>query len=144
MRRIRQRGFTLLEVLAATVLLSLAFAALLGALGRASRLAANADAHTRAALCAQSALDGAFRMSRIKPGVMRGECDARFSWTLQTRRWQPPVARDATPPPLQLYRLDLDVTWGRAARPHHAGFSTLRAQMELPGDDGGDDGGDEP
>jgi general secretion pathway protein I len=136
-RRYAQRGFTLIEVLAAIVLLSLAFAALLGTLGRASRLAANADAHTRAALCAQSALDSAFALTRIRTGVTQGRCDAKFRWQLHTRRWQPQAGQDADRPAMQMYRLDLTVTWGRTARPRHARFSTLRAQMPSMGQNGG-------
>jgi len=127
-RSAASRGFTLIEVLAAIVLLSLAFAALLGTLGRASRLAANADAHTRAALCAQSALDSAFQFVPIEPGRTQGRCDKRFHWQLQAQRWQPPAgAQDG--PPVDMYRLDLTVSWGHGARVRHARFSTLRAQM---------------
>lgn len=128
MRSAAQRGFTLLEVLAAIVLLSLAFAALLGTLGRATRLAANADAHTRAALCAQSALDSAFLFTPVRAGVTEGRCDARYRWQLQVRRWGP-AARGPEPPPVDMYRLELTVFWGQGARRHHALFSTLRAQM---------------
>ncbi len=132
MRGHPSRGFTLIEVLAAIVLLSLAFAALLGTLGRASRLAANADAHTRAALCAQSALDSAFLFTPIRSGTVHGRCDKRFRWQLQARRWQAP-GRAQPGPPVDMYRLDLTVRWGNGPREHHARFSTLRVQMR---DDG--------
>jgi len=123
-----QRGFTLLEVLAAIVLLALAFAALLGTLGRSTRLAVDADAHTRAALCAQSALDGAFVLTPVAPGMRQGRCDARFRWRLEVRRWKPP-GPDPAPPDLDLYQLDLTVSWGRVPHVHRAEFRTLRAQM---------------
>jgi general secretion pathway protein I len=132
MRGHHARGFTLIEVLAAIVLLSLAFAALLGTLGRASRLAANADAHTRAALCAQSALDSAFQFTPIRSGTTQGRCDKRFRWQLEARRWQAP-GRAQPGPPVDMYRLDLTVVWGHGARERHARFSTLRAQMREDG-----------
>jgi general secretion pathway protein I len=131
----RSRGFTLIEVLAAIVLLSLAFAALLGTLGRATRLAANADAHTRAALCAQSALDGAFAFSPVQPGVTQGRCDKQFRWQLQARRWQAP-GQAQQGPAVDMYRLDLTVSWGHGAQVRHARFSTLRAQMRGDGTEG--------
>lgn len=135
MRSARPRGFTLIEVLAAIVLLSLAFAALLGTLGRATRLAANADAHTRAALCAQSALDSAFAFEPVQAGVTQGQCDKQYRWQLQAQRWQP--AGKAQPgPAVDMYRLDLTVSWGHGARVRHARFSTLRAQMRSGGPTG--------
>jgi general secretion pathway protein I len=135
MRGARQHGFTLIEVIAAILLLGLAFGALLTALGGASRLAANADAHTRAALCAQSALDSAFVLNPVRPGVTRGRCDKQFHWQLRTSAWQLPNPGQMKVH-VNLFRLDLTVFWGRGARQRHADFSTLRAQdpgrYELP------------
>lgn len=127
MRCRAQRGFTLIEVLAAIALLSLAFAVLLSSLGNAARLASDADAHTRAALCAQSALDGSFVLSPIRPGTSQGRCDRRFHWQLRATPWRPP-AQGRDTPQVDLFRLDLTVLWNDNGRRHHAEFSTLRAQ----------------
>ncbi|RAP58485.1 prepilin-type N-terminal cleavage/methylation domain-containing protein [Oleiagrimonas sp. MCCC 1A03011] len=127
MRRARQRGFTLIEVIAAILLLSLAFAALLTTMGNATRLAVNADAHTRAALCAQSAMDSAFVLEPIRAGVTQGRCDKLFHWQLQVRRWQPRNP-GRTPVQLDMFRLDLTVSWKQGGHVRRAQFSTLRAQ----------------
>lgn len=130
MHRRTQRGFTLIEVIAAIVLLSLAFAALLSALGGATRLAADADAHTRAALCAQSALDGAYVLSPLRPGTRQGRCDKQFHWRLHVQPWQPPgQGHHVSGPQVDLFRLDLTVLWNDGGRQQHADFSTLRAQQ---------------
>ncbi|MBB6184156.1 prepilin-type N-terminal cleavage/methylation domain-containing protein [Oleiagrimonas soli] len=127
MRVARPRGFTLIEVIAAIVLLSLAFAALLTTMGNASRLAVNADAHTRAALCAQSAMDSAFVLKPIRAGVIQGRCDKNFHWQLQAQRWQPPNP-GKVPVQMNMFRLDLTVLWAQGGHQRQARFCTLRAQ----------------
>ncbi|HLH38224.1 MAG TPA: type II secretion system protein [Bryobacteraceae bacterium] len=53
----RQRGFTLLEVMVATLIMGIAVAGLLGALSAASRNAAHLTEYDRAALLAKSKMD---------------------------------------------------------------------------------------
>lgn len=123
--RSRQRGFTLLEVIAAILLLGIAFAALLKVAGGAMALSRDAADRDEAALWARSLLDSAFVATPVAPGRRSGRFDARYQWTLTTTPWQAP----GSPPgsdPLALYRLDLAVRWGNGARPQVAHFETLR------------------
>jgi general secretion pathway protein I len=127
----RQRGFTLLEVIAAIMLLAIAFAALMQVAGGSIRLSQNASEHSEAALWARSLLDTAFTTEPVKAGTTSGRFDQRYSWQLQVTPWRP---ADAAPSaPLQLYQLDLEVMWGASVHPHSAHFRTLRLASATPG-----------
>jgi general secretion pathway protein I len=120
-----QGGFSLLEVIAAIMLLSIAFAALMKVAGASINLSQNAAEHSQAALYARSLLDSAFVGTPVTPGSRSGRFDPHYRWQLDVTRWN--GAGAATPKsPLRLYQLDLDVLWGSAAHPRSAHFSTLR------------------
>ncbi|BFI97384.1 MAG: hypothetical protein RSP_28940 [Rhodanobacter sp.] len=123
-RASRQHGFSLLEVIAAMLLLAIAFAALMKVAGGAIELSRNAAAHDEAALHARSLLDSAFVTEPLVPGTLSGAFDKRYRWTLAVTPWQVP----GVPPggTAQLYRLDLTVRWGGEAHPQVAHFDTLR------------------
>ena len=125
-----QRGFTLLEVIAAIMLLAIAFTALMRVAGGSIRLSQNASNHSEAALWARSLLDTVFTIEPIRPGVTSGQFDPRFRWQLAVTPWQLPSAPPNTP--LQLYQLDLDVMWGPPVHPYSAHFRTLRLASAAP------------
>jgi general secretion pathway protein I len=120
-----QRGFSLLEVIAAIMLLAIAFTALMKVAGASISLTHNAAEHSEAAMWARSLLDSAFVGEAVRPGSSSGRFDQRFRWKLDVTPWHQAVA---PPPdaPLQLYQLDLDVLWGPPAHPRSAHFRTLR------------------
>ena len=130
-----QNGFTLLEVIAAIMLLAIAFTALMRVAGGSIRLSQNASNHSEAALWARSLLDTAFTIEPIRPGMTSGQFDQRFRWQLAVTPWQPPSAPPNTP--LQLYQLDLDVMWGPPVHPYSAHFRTLRLASAAPAADNG-------
>jgi general secretion pathway protein I len=133
----RQRGFSLLEVIAAIAVLAIAFAALMQVAGSSLSLTARANERTQAALRARTLLDSAFVMEPIREGASEGRFDDTYRWTMQVGRYSLPAA---TPTPdgmvaaSTLYRLDLDVIWGAEGAERHARFSTLR--MGGSGQDG--------
>ncbi|MDO1528945.1 prepilin-type N-terminal cleavage/methylation domain-containing protein [Fulvimonas sp. R45] len=127
----RARGFSLLEVIVAILLLAVAFAALMRVAGGAAGLTRRAAAHDEAAMWARSLLDSAFVLDAPVPGVTEGRFDDGYRWRLQVSPWTPPGA--APDGALRLYRLDLDVSWGASSHPDHARFSTLRAVSATPG-----------
>ncbi|HUH56410.1 MAG TPA: prepilin-type N-terminal cleavage/methylation domain-containing protein [Rhodanobacter sp.] len=123
-RATRANGFTLLEVLAAIALLGIAFAILMQVAGGAIGLTSQAADASAAAMWARSKLDSAYAVEPLQPGHSAGRFDRKFRWQLDVTPWHAPAADDPTP--LQLYQLDLQVSWGAAAHPHTANFRTLR------------------
>lgn len=121
----RQGGFSLLEVIAAIMLLAIAFTALMKVAGASISLTHNAAQHSEAAMWARSLLDSAFVGEPVKPGSSSGRFDRQFRWQLDVTPWN--GAGIAAPnAPLHLYQLDLDVLWGPTAHPRSAHFRTLR------------------
>ncbi len=126
------RGFSLIEMIAAILLLALAFTALLQVLGGASRLTSQAAQRDRAALLARGLLDSSFVLEPIHTGDSEGRFDQQYRWHMSVTQATPSGSGEQTP--VQLYRLDVDVLWGQAPNERHARFSTLRAATpNLPG-----------
>jgi len=118
------RGFTLLEVIAAILLLALAFAALLRVAGASLHLADESGQVSKADMWAQAKLDALGVAEPLVPGDSQGDAGKDFRWHMRVSPWQ-----DDDPPsdsPLALYRVDLDMQWGPQRRPHTLHYTTLR------------------
>ncbi|MBE1159406.1 prepilin-type N-terminal cleavage/methylation domain-containing protein [Dyella sp. 7MK23] len=121
------RGFSLLEVIAAILLLAVTFGALMEVAGGSIRLSQNAARHTQAALWARSLLDTHFALDPIQPGVSQGQFNDYYRWRMSVVPWVGPgVALAPNPNAMQMYRIDLDVMWGSSPFEQKAHFSTLR------------------
>jgi len=114
-------------MIAAIMLLAIAFAALMEVAGGSIRLSQKAADYTQAALWARSMLDSHFVLEPVQAGVTQGKFDNTYRWRLQVTPWAAPgVPPPTTPYAFQMYRLDLDVMWGSAPFEHRTHFSTLR------------------
>ena len=127
----RARGFSLLEVVAAVLLLAITFASLMRVAGSSLNLTARSAERSEAAMWAHSLLDSAFVLEPIRVGRSSGRFDQRYRWQLSVQPFQPARGAPAAGPqapasPLRLYRLDLDVLWKSAGHDYSARFSTLR------------------
>lgn len=127
----RQSGFTLIEVVVAFSLLAVGLAAVMQIAIGAMRQARNAAQFTEASLYAQSLLDIVGVGERLEEGGDSGRFGDDYSWQLDITPYEATSASDSpldpAIAPVDLYRLDLTVTWGRGRRVHEAEFSTLRA-----------------
>lgn len=126
-----QRGFSLLEMIAAMLLLAIAFVALMKVAGASISLTSNAAQYSDAAMWARGMLDGAFVGEPVRVGSSAGRFDRTFRWQLRVTPWN---GAGSLPPnaPLHLYQLDLDVLWGPPAHPRTAHFRTLRLSGQPP------------
>jgi general secretion pathway protein I len=122
-----QAGFSLLETIAAILLLALAFGAVMHVAGAATEVAGHARELNRIAMWADTTLDAAGRLEPLREGTRQGWYDTHHQWRTIVST-QDPVPGQA--PDLRVYRIDLDITWrdGRAQRNAH--FATLRVQDE--------------
>lgn len=123
--RSTQHGFSLIEVIAALLLLAITFTALMKVAGGAIGLTQRAAQRSEAAMWAHSLLDSAFVMEPVRAGTRSGKFDKQFRWQLQVTPWNAggkPVQNAS----LQLYQLDLDVLWKGGGHDYSAHFRTLR------------------
>jgi general secretion pathway protein I len=131
----RADGFSLIEVLAAFVVLALVGTALFrlfsGALGNVSL----ADEYNRAALVAESRLVQLGAESTLHEGTDQGTSDDnRYTWTTHVELYKPPddvkpsldIAPDTSP--LRLWRLAVEVRWpGPFGNDRSIALATVRA-----------------
>jgi general secretion pathway protein I len=125
----RQRGYSLIEIVAAFAILALGLALAMQSVGGSLRQARNAADQTEAALLAQSLLDTAGVGERLEPGETDGRFDDRFAWTLRVEPFELEeisAVGGITQVPVELMRLELEVRWGEGGR-RSARFATLRA-----------------
>lgn len=143
---IRQGGFTLVELVAAFAIFAIGFGVLLQVLSTCLHTTTQSADYTRAALWAQSLLDTQGVGETLQEGDLSGRFDDRYSWHLSINKIQPPEEPQGMPGAVvpgnanvkgpqvttlgnnvDLYQLELVVTWGTFYMTHNARFATLRA-----------------
>ncbi len=124
----RQRGFTLIEVVVAFVLLALvlssAFEIFSAGMSRASRL----EERSRALVIAQSRMALVGVEETLKEGESSGESeDRKYQWTVSVKRTgEGEDPAKPAPSVYALYRIDVRVAWRSAdAQEHSLALSTL-------------------
>jgi len=129
----RARGFSLLEVLAAFVILALVGTVLFRLFGASLNNAGAADDYSRAVLLAQSRLAAAAAAVPLSEGSDQGLSeDGRYAWATSITPYVPP---DSTPDQLRfgaaaavvLWRIAVTVTWpGTLGGERSVALSTVR------------------
>jgi general secretion pathway protein I len=129
-----QRGFTLLEIVAAFVVFAIAFAALIGIAGASLSMARRSTDLTQASLYAQSKLDPLAVGDKLEQTHESGRFDDRFSFELDVRKMDPPPAEGGVLDtiPVDLMRAELTVSWEESHKPRSAKFVTVRAIQTDP------------
>ena len=117
-----QRGFSLLEMIAAIMILAVALTALLMLAGRSRQLHQQAVAQIGRIQEARSLLDASFAAGPARAGISQGLLQEGGYWRLQTTL----LADRASAAGIRLYRLDLQLTWRAAGQARHQRFHTLR------------------
>ena len=123
-----ERGFTLIEVVVAFVLLALvmstAFEIFSAGLSRAGQL----EERSRALVIAQSRMASVGVEETLKEGETSGESeDRKYQWVVSVKRsGEGEDAGKPAPSVYSLYRIDVRVTWrGADTRDHSLALSTL-------------------
>jgi general secretion pathway protein I len=125
----RQKGFSLIEMLAAFVVFAIGFGVMMDIAAGSLRNARRAAESTEAALWAQTLLDAAGVDAKIEAGASSGEFDRKYRWDMQVSEWEPPAdaARFEGQVPLEMYRIEVVVRWGRGDAERASRFVTVRA-----------------
>jgi general secretion pathway protein I len=135
----RARGFSLIEVLAAFVILALVATALFQLFSGALQNASAAEDWSRAVLVAESRLAAAANTLPLLEATERGDDDAgRIRWESRVRAWEPPgvdpeLARISEGMTTRLYRVEVDVRFpGLAGRERALSLATVRLAAKDP------------
>lgn len=126
--RRRQSGFTLIEVLVALVVLSIAVVAALQLFGGGLRLARASADHLEATLLASEKLSE-LGLEPLEEGTSEGT-EGEYHWTrriVADPSLSPEEPDPAKPPSVRLARVSVDVRWGKN---RHVELVTLRTLGE--------------
>ena len=135
-----QRGFTLLEILAAFVIFALVFATTLQVLSGSLRNTQRSAEYTEAALWAQTVMDSVGVEPKLEVGIYEGELENGYRWDLVISEYD--IESEPTPDgrgyanlfevPIDLFEVELTMTWGDPDQPRGAVFRTLRSATAQP------------
>ena len=126
----RQRGFTLIELVIAFVVFAFALGALREINASSLRAARRSAAMTEAALLAKSKLDELGVGVALEEGGESGRFEGTdYAWQLEVRKEDPPPTDTGLieEVPVDLFRLELTVSWREGPAERNAKFATLRA-----------------
>jgi len=108
--RAPRRGFTLLEMMVATALMSIAVVGLLSLLSSTVANAARIRQYDRAAMLARTKMNELLVLTPLPIGQrMEGAWDASWGWVAQVEPFE--RLPNAQPGSLQLARINLEVWW---------------------------------
>ena len=113
--RARQRGFSLLEVLVAFVILALVATALFRLFSGALANMGAAEEYSRAALVAESVLAETAAAQPLREGAVTGTAESgRYAWTAKVAPYvltgqNPDLERLSESMPVRLFRVEVDV-----------------------------------
>lgn len=122
----KERGFSLLETIAAMLLLAIAFGAVMRVSGTAIHATSRVQAADHATMWAEGKLESLGRDQALLVSDSTGRFDETFGWHLRV------TEEPGTHPELRLFRLDLDVEWKEGVIPAHLRFTTMRTVVSIP------------
>lgn len=131
-RSAADRGFTLLEVVAALAILAIGLAMAMQAASGAMNQSRVSAEQTHAALLAQTVMDGLGAYEPLEEGEYSGELDDDYRWHASVTPYELDSESDLNNlgQSVELIRIDLAIEWQRGERPMRSQFSTLRAMYK--------------
>lgn len=131
----RQRGFTLIEILVAFMILAMSLTVLFRIFSGGLRNVALSEDYALAVLVAESQLASIGISEPLEPGVSTGKWDARFRWERLVEQYQPWEHDKDLTTPMLAYRVTVNVDWEHAGRVRQFTLSSVR--LKKAGQPGG-------
>jgi len=127
-RRVRQSGFTLLEVLVAFVVATIGIVAIVQAFSGGLRGLARLDSLGVGALVAESRLAEVGAIYPVSTGQFEGtDGEGKYNWVISITPYEDPDQRLVPAPDApSLFMVTVDVSWYQGVRPRSFRLATLR------------------
>lgn len=122
----QQRGFTLIEVLVAFMILAISLSVIFRIFSDGLRNVAISEDYAQAMLVAEAQLASAGLDEPLLDGVTAGEWDTRFRWQRVVEPYRPWEQDKALAVPLQAYRVTISVDWSDAGQTRQVTLSSVR------------------
>ncbi|MGD8999178.1 MAG: prepilin-type N-terminal cleavage/methylation domain-containing protein [Granulosicoccaceae bacterium] len=123
---VRNRGFSLLEVLVAFSILTLALGVLFSLFSTGLRNTSVAREHSHAIALAESRLAEIGAVEPLETGEWEGDFDDQYRWRIQVTDYPWNNEPAATLPPVVPYQVTVEVTWASLYRERSVALTTLR------------------
>jgi general secretion pathway protein I len=122
----RQRGFSLIEILVAFMILAMSLTVIYRIFSGGLRNVALSEDYARAVLVAESQLAAIGISEPLVRGVSSGEWGERFRWQRVVEPYQPWEQGKELSTQLLAYRITVDVDWEHAGRSRQVSLSSVR------------------
>jgi len=130
----QQRGFTLIEILVAFMILAMSLTVIFRIFSGGLRNVALSEDYARAVLVAESHLSTVGISEPLERGVTSGEWGERFRWQRVIEHYQPWEQEKELTAPLLAYRVSVNVDWEHAGRTRQITLNSVRLkQVEQTG-----------
>jgi type II secretion system protein I len=114
----KRAGFTLLEVMVATLIMGIAVVSLLSSIGASMRNASRLTAYDRAVMLSRTKMDEILLDHRIPTGsTIEGNFDSESGWRAHLSPFD--TMRGAPPGSVMLERVELQIWWNTANGDKH-------------------------
>jgi general secretion pathway protein I len=135
-RRGADPGFSLLEVVVAMAILGIGLVIIIELFGGGLRLGRTSQEYTKASAYARVKMEEISLADALEEGVDEGEFDKDFRWQTEVKKVDllPPVETDYRPP-VDFYRVKLEVLWKSGFRDRSAQFETYRTLKVKEGEE---------
>jgi general secretion pathway protein I len=133
----QQRGFTLIEILVAFMILALSLSVIFRIFSGGLRNVALAEDYARAVLVAESQLSAIGVSEPLELGVTYGEWNTRFRWERVVDQYLPWEQEKELAAPILAYLVTVNVDWEHAGHTRQITLSSIRLkQGERTGEQG--------
>jgi len=130
----QQRGFTLIEILVAFMILAMSLTVIFRIFSGGLRNVALSEDYARAVLVAESQLSTVGISEPLERGVTSGEWGERFRWQRVIEHYQPWEQDKELTTPLLAYQVTVKVDWEHTGRTRQITLSSVRLkQVERTG-----------
>jgi len=131
MRMIKNRGFTLIEVIVALAILGIGLTVIIELFSGGLRLGRTSEEYTKAVNYARIKMEEIISKQKIEEGNEEGEFDNTFHWEVKVKKMDilPTEKNPDFKPPVELFEVKVNVLWksgSKGAKDRSASIETYK------------------